>query len=483
MKAPGFALVFLAACAGWPAAAGRAYYLDPAGDDAAAGTSPEAAWRSVGRANRHAFAAGDRLLLKRGGAWDGGLRLPGTGLTIGSYGSGPRPRVNGGETHALTANGPASGWTISDLELTSTNARNPARRITGGTCGIFLGQEEPCESLVIRDCLIHDTSGPGIYLLARKDSGVVFRNVTIERCEVYNASCGVQFHTGPRMRPDAFQAFRISRVVVHDIGGDGIVPFCGTDGLVEHCVAYRTGLGVSPKDHSPVAIWFAANTRCTIQYCEAYDNRDGGRGGDGGGFDLDGGCTDCVLQYNYSHDNQGAGFLICSWDPEEFPNRGSVCRYNLSINDGLANGYGGLQFWQAERAQVYNNTVVTRRAPAVKFASDPIGGSFGEIANNIFVIDAAEDIPLLESDFPLAETAFRNNVHFRRSGSFRARVRGRDYAMPGGDRFADPLFVDLARANVRLRPGSPCATAADGKTGDRDFYGKGAAAPFIGCAR
>ncbi|HEY6017533.1 MAG TPA: hypothetical protein VIU16_12170, partial [Gaiellaceae bacterium] len=46
---------------------GKTYYLDSrSGNDAAAGTRPGAAWRSLARANATPLQPGDRLLLRRG---------------------------------------------------------------------------------------------------------------------------------------------------------------------------------------------------------------------------------------------------------------------------------------------------------------------------------------------------------------------------------------------------------------------------------
>jgi len=474
-------------------------YVDVrAGSDANVGTSPETAWQTLARLNREQLAAGSQVLLKRGGVWNEGLRLRGRApadkpILLGSYGEGPRPRINGGRHHAVTADEPISGWRISGLELTSTNDLNPTRRITGGTCGIFLQQSEPCEGLVIEDCVIHDTSGPGIYLLARGEPKAVFKGVVIERCEVHNASCGIQFLSGPLYSVEYFPNFRVAHCIVHDIGGDGIVPFCGRDGVIEHCTAYRTGLGVAPEDHSPVAIWYAWAKRCVIQFCEAYDNHTGGQPADGGGFDLDGGCADCILQYNYSHDNDGAGYLICSWDPVQWPCTGAICRYNLSVNDGLANDYSSILFWQSVDCQVYNNTCVTRKSSPLKFMSDTRGHM---VANNIFMVESHEDIPLLKSAFDVGQNQFRSNLYYRPSGTLRFEVQDKQLhslddftrlVKGQGEISADPRFVNREGADFHLLPDSPCIGAglrlAD--MGPRDYYG----APLrptgrvdIGCA-
>lgn len=474
-------------------------YVDAVGgSDADTGAAADQAWTTLARVGQADLEPGSQVLLKRGCAWNEPFKLRGRApaaksIVLGAYGEGPRPRINGGRTHAISADEPVSGWRISGLELTSTNDLNPTHKINGGTCGIFLSQEDPCEGLTIEDCLIHDTSGPGIYLLAAGDPKPVFKDVLIEHCEVYNASCGIQFLAPPKYGTESFPGFRIAHCVVHDVGGDGIVPFCGNNGVIEYCTAYRTGLGCDPADHSPVAIWYAWAKSCAIQHCEAYDNRTGGRGGDGGGFDLDGGCVDCVLQYNYSHDNEGAGYLICSWDPEQWPCTGCICRYNVSINDGLANDYASIHFWQSIDCQIYNNTCITRGAPVLKFQTSARGLL---IANNIFYVDTPEDTAVVTSTFDPSGNQFLSNLYCHLSGKLKFTIA--DTEIEGLDEFAkllgaggeiagDPKLASRAAENLHLRPGSPCRGAGLRlpEMGPRDYYG----APLpsegpvdIGCA-
>jgi len=444
-----------------------AWYVDAtAGSDSNPGTSEGSAWRTLRHATNREFRAGDRLLLARGSAWHEPMTLRGRGdpanpVLLGAWGEGPRPQIHGGEDHAVSADGPVGGWRISGLELTSTNGKNPTRKIEGGTCGVFLSQEEAGHGLVIDDCRIHDTSGPGIHLRGRGAHEPMITNAVIENCEIWNASCGIQFACDGAFSTGFFPGFRISHVDVHDIGGDGIVPFCSRDGVIEHCRAWKTGTGCDPQDHSPVAIWYAWSARSVIQFCEAWDNHTGGRGADGGGFDLDGGCTDCVMQYNYSHDNDGAGFLICSWDPAQWPCTGCVTRFNLSVNDGLANDYASILFWQSDACLTYNNTCIARAASALKFTSDTRDHF---IANNIFVVDSDRDIPLVKSEFDVRPDKFRHNLYWRTGGPARFEVPGlaqgtfREFAiLVRGDReaCADPRFEDIAEPDVRLKVGSP----------------------------
>lgn len=83
---------------------GKTYYVDSRrGDDSASGRSPARAWRSLTRAARVRLKGGDRLLLRRGSSWQAELDLASGGtasraVVVGTYGSGPRPLIHGGNT-------------------------------------------------------------------------------------------------------------------------------------------------------------------------------------------------------------------------------------------------------------------------------------------------------------------------------------------------------------------------------------------------
>ncbi|MET8053344.1 right-handed parallel beta-helix repeat-containing protein [Streptosporangium sp. NPDC005286] len=83
------------------AAAGTVYYVDSrAGDDAAAGTSAAAPWRSLDNVNAATLRPGDIVRLKRGSGWPGALRLSGRGTAAGPilvepYGKGAAPKISG----------------------------------------------------------------------------------------------------------------------------------------------------------------------------------------------------------------------------------------------------------------------------------------------------------------------------------------------------------------------------------------------------
>ncbi|MBQ2682769.1 MAG: hypothetical protein IJG02_02730, partial [Thermoguttaceae bacterium] len=85
-------------CAAAAVAAAADYYLDPAGNDANDGTSPQTAWRSLEKIESPGvIQPGDRVLFKRGGLWRGHFEAPsGTKdkpIYFGPYGEGEKPTI------------------------------------------------------------------------------------------------------------------------------------------------------------------------------------------------------------------------------------------------------------------------------------------------------------------------------------------------------------------------------------------------------
>ena len=102
---------------------GKDYFVDAThGSDAAAGTSPEAAWRSLAAANAKTFRPGDRILLKAGEQWNDEQLWPkgsgsqGKPITISAYGDpkAGRPYIatNGNVPSPLRADGTKNPETV-----------------------------------------------------------------------------------------------------------------------------------------------------------------------------------------------------------------------------------------------------------------------------------------------------------------------------------------------------------------------------------
>jgi hypothetical protein len=66
-----------------------------------------------------------------------------------------------------------------------------------------------------------------------------------------------------------------------------------------------------------------------------------------------------ALQYNYSHGNDGAGYLLYQFSGAN-PFGGNVVRYNISENDGRRGSYSGIYAGgDVGNTEIYNNTIYT----------------------------------------------------------------------------------------------------------------------------
>src|SRR4051812_37169450 len=101
------------------------YYVSAAGNDAAAGTSPQAAWRTLAKGNNTKLAPGTAVLLEAGQTFAGpivpwGSGAPGQAVTFGSYGQG-RATISSTTNNIVFLHG-VSYVTIENLRLTSDGA-------------------------------------------------------------------------------------------------------------------------------------------------------------------------------------------------------------------------------------------------------------------------------------------------------------------------------------------------------------------------
>ena len=164
----------------------------------------------------------------------------------------------------------------------------------------------------------------------------------------------------------------------------------------------------------PVGIWTWDSNRVVIQYNESHHNRTGSPK-DGGGFDLDGGVQNSIVQYNYSHNNDGAGYLLAQFEGAK-PFHNNIIRYNLSKNDGRKNSYGGIHLWSTgsndgiRDTAIYQNTISTSKSDTSNPAAvDCITEGIHNIRiyNNTFITDGYT--PLIRGE-DNTEVSFENNT-------------------------------------------------------------------------
>jgi len=350
------------------------YYVSPTGNDLNAGTSTSTAWQTITKVNSVTFAAGDSILFEGGQTFSGSLSFDNTDggtaispLTISSYGTG-RATISSGTSVGLYMYNRA-GTDIKNLIV--VGAGSTVADVSGLDIWTDLAGDVKLERLYIDNVDISGYMQRGISIGGWNNlSG--FKDVKITNCDVHdNADMGIfiwgyQYPVSGWSNKDVYIADCRTYNNTGISGkrtntGSGIV-VSGTDGaLIEFCESWNNGALNKSTGEGPVGIWPYDANNVVIQFCESHHNKT--LGADGGGFDIDGGCQNSVLQYNYSHDNYGAGYLICQYSGAR-AYKNNVVRYNISANDGIGSvkNMGALLFWSSgssggiQDTEIYNNT-------------------------------------------------------------------------------------------------------------------------------
>ncbi|MFB3879638.1 MAG: right-handed parallel beta-helix repeat-containing protein [Armatimonadota bacterium] len=351
------------------------YYLSSAGDDSKDGTTVGRAWRSIERANRGRFAPGDCLLFHAGETFQGNLALspsnaePGTdGITVTSFGRGQATILAGDGTGVLVRN--LGNVTVSDIIVVGSG--RATNRGSGVEFRNDLDGDRKLERVRIDNVQARGFGLHGIVVHGdpadRSQSG--YRDVRITNCIGSD-----NVHTGILVRgvfDPAAKGYANENVYIghckafdnsgiqgyHNHSGNGIFLEDVDGGVIERCVAYNNGFLCDFPGGGPIGIWTAVANNVTIQLCESHHNRTMDASADGGGFDFDGGVTNSTMQYNYSHDNDGSGYLVWMYEGSPHVFRGNTVRYNISENDCRKHGYGAIHCGgDISDCDIYNNTV------------------------------------------------------------------------------------------------------------------------------
>jgi hypothetical protein len=137
------------------------------------------------------------------------------------------------------------------------------------------------------------------------------------------------------------------------------------------------------------------------------------------------------MQYNYSHDNDGAGYLLAQYEGVR-PNSGNVVRHNISENDGRKNSFAGIQIWSAgtgvTNADIYNNSVYMSPAPTgqptpIYFMNPTVNV---RVRNNIFA--ATGNLPIALIAAGQKGVVFQGNDYWSATAPLRIQWQGTSYA-------------------------------------------------------
>ncbi|MCD7937537.1 MAG: right-handed parallel beta-helix repeat-containing protein [Tannerellaceae bacterium] len=340
----GVMLYVLTACSG-PVI----YYLDAVGgDDRQTGLSEQKAWKSLDKIKEVTLRPGDRILLKRGTTFTGELYIQAKGtpeapIIIDAYGVGDKPCIKGLDQSMQAL------WIYNSeyIQVNNLEIVNTGKERLRGRTGIKVEVKDygVSRSITLNGLDVRDVNGSlvkeqgggsGMLFVNGGDSvisvfdGLLVENCTIRRCE-RNAMIWGGYANRANWHPNTNVVIRNN--LIEEVPGDGIVPIGCYGALIEYN-RMRNCPATLPDTEAAAGIWPWSCDNTLIQFNEVSDHK---APWDAQGFDSDWNCTNTVIQYNYSHDNEGGFVLICNDGGSTLPfsigNKGTIVRYNISIND------------------------------------------------------------------------------------------------------------------------------------------------------
>ena len=411
------------------------YFLNQFGNDFNDGLTITSAWRTVNAVNVRTFQAGDQILFHGGETFTNftlvldsstDLATPNNPILISSYDQG-RATIDNGSNAAFLAYNCAS-LLIRNLNFTGAGTASNTTsgmifyndfagsvklplliidhvEVSGfGDVGILLtggNGSSGYSDVYIINSSIHDNLHSGIATIGQSFNA--HSNIYVGVCEVYN-NFGDPNTTG-----------------VHS--GSGIVLGNVNHGTIEWCATHDNGKNNLVTWQGPVGLWVYNSSYITIQYNESFHNQTGGNT-DGGGFDLDINTTQSVMQYNYSHENDGAGYLLCC----DYFNNNNVIRYNISQNDCRKVNYGVFDtYGNVSDNDFHNNTIYLTPAlgsPTAVMLMTPAINL--RIRNNIFVTTGG--VRLIWMDNGQNNVLYQGNDYWTSGASFSVVDYGTNYS-------------------------------------------------------
>lgn len=332
------------------------YYFDPiSGDDSNIGTSAKHPFKSLTNISNLIIKPGDSILLKGGSDFSEGLSITCHGtserpIVIGKYGSQERAVISADGVSEATVHILNSEYiVIRDLEI-SNDAGKPVPGLHG--LWVELRNYGTAHGITIDNLYVHDVSGS--CAREEKDGGHAvyiqnyhedmpdsilscFDGLIIENCHIRNCRrSGIIFWGNwirSKWKPSTNVVIRHN--LLEGIPGDGIVPV-GCDGVVVEYNIMKDCPGTLPETEAADGIWPWSCDNAIVQFNVVSDHKSPT---DAYGFDSDWNSTNSLFQFNLSYNNDGGFLLVCNsggWTPDWcIGNKGTIARYNISINDGL----------------------------------------------------------------------------------------------------------------------------------------------------
>lgn len=412
------------------------YYISAAGNDSNDGVTTGTPWLTIAAANNWFYIPGDTLSFRGGDTFTGAVLISQSGtngspILVNSYGTG---QATISSTTSYGIHVLDSAYVTVD-SLTFAGAGVPSNGIMANqNPGIWIDSTATQgtqgatrrNGLIVSNCTV---GGFYVGIQWSADGGnlsttypVGFATPTTQNCTVTSAShCGVLVHgkLGAGMRHHSnvlVDHCTVSTVkgdsnVTTNHTGDGIIVYTTSGGQIQYCVVHDCGGNNSNAGAGPGGQWCLEASNFTIQYGESYNMTTGG--GDGSGFDLDGGVDNSIIQYCYSHDNYGAGFMT-GWFSGSNPTTANIIRFNVSQNDARKSLSALLLFGITSSIQFYHNTIYLNKTGVIASYTPPVFTNTGTatsatLRNNIFYCTGGAS---LNSNYANAGCTMQGNCYY-----------------------------------------------------------------------
>lgn len=465
-----------------------AYYISAAGSDSAAGTSSGAPWATIAQVMSWGVVRGATYYFRGGDSFTGTLLIadgvsganPADRITITSYGTGRALLQAPSAIAGVVLVTDSGGWHVHNIEgvgtgTTPATADQDLIRMdpAGGNASVL-------EDMAITGCVLRRAKR-GFWLrgdaaAAQKTRNIVVGLNTIYDCWDRAVNVGASYlATGA---DDTWTTdVQISYNHVYNINdpsgtagksSNGIVVCYANDVQIHHNLVHDLGLNTANGGAALFCWGNASNVRFfSNEVYNVYRNA-----ADGWGIDLDSGARDCVVEWNYIHDCDGAGMGCYEYQIGNKPAgvglwRNNVFRYNVVQNCGKQQ-FGAFNVIGNDMVgcDVYCNTFVhSTTTTAIVQLEDGALGSFYQATNvsgfrfrnNVFLA-ASNAVKMLSIPADTGVSAggfdFEANAYFPVTGTNQISWMGSNYstlAAWGVDSTAvtaDPLLSDPFNVTV-----------------------------------
>jgi hypothetical protein len=468
------------------------YFDSTNGDDKNDGLTPETPWRSLDRLNQISCLPGTSIHLKAGSKWQSAIALQGSGsakypIIIDSYGKGDAPKIlgNGRSNYTLKLEN-QQYWELKNLDISNYHGteenvdlqewelfnasywakgsalpQDTAKRIRKSAILILAKDVGELKHLHFSNLEVHGVNGD----ISDKDNGGIFFEITgnktptwftdilIEHCYIHDVDrTGISnrsswnkrtLHTNINWTPskniiiknNTFERTGANALIIREAQAPMV-----EHNLFDHCAIKHTGNASFPFNCDD-ALW---------QYNEARFTKYNKGDVDAGGFDSDYRCKNTVIRYNFSHDNEYGGVLVCCKGGNETRfNVGTHICYNIFANNKK---HVFRISGEPNNTKIYNNVIYNADdAEPVEIIWHKNWNGYPSnttYSNNIFYAKKQSlSINLSQS----TNTNFQNNI-------FYGTVKG---YLPINQIQTDPLFdiTDLKGTPLpkafKVKPGSP----------------------------